>query len=83
MVPFLAEPVETEEEIIIEEVPATQNEDDEVIIPEDPNAVHLGPKTEEEAEEIQHEFEEHEEDWQRKSEKVNLHLAVLYFKPCT
>lgn len=45
-------------------------DDEEVVIPEEPNAVHLGPKTEEEAEEIQHEFEEHEEDWQRKSEKV-------------
>lgn len=52
------------------------NDDEEVVIPEDPNAVHLGPHTEEEFEEVQHEFEEHEEDWQRKSEKVCFEFSL-------
>lgn len=41
-------------------------------IPEPPNAIHVAPQTEEEAEKIQEQFEKHEEDWQAKQEKVCL-----------
>lgn len=53
-----------------EPTPPKEPEEEKFDIPEDENAEHLGPHSEQEFEKIQKEFEKHEEDWEDKFEKV-------------